>query len=89
MVMSVEKLFKLQYLTLYAVFEAFLVVKVLPQWVPKKNALVSALVPLFVLNYTLYLVFWGLLYPYCFSPLRGIPQPKVSLHHFLQVKKGD
>jgi hypothetical protein len=80
MAMSVGKLFKLQYLTLYAAVEAFLVVKFLPQRVPEKNSLVWALVPLLVLNYILHTIFWGLLYPYCFSPLRDIPQPKVSLH---------
>lgn len=76
---SVTKLFKLQYLTLYAAIEAFLVAKFLPQWVPEKNALAWAFLPLLILNYTLHTLFWGLLYPYLFSPLRNIPEPKVNL----------
>lgn len=81
MAISATKLFKLQYLTLYAAIEAFLVAKFLPQWVPEKNALAQAFLPLLLLNYTLHTLFWGLLYPYCFSPLRNIPQPKVSLYN--------
>ena len=79
MAVSLEKLFKLQYLTLYAAVEAFLVAKCFPQSLPEKNTLAWALLPLLVLNYTLHTIFWGLLYPYCFSPLRDIPQPKASL----------
>lgn len=81
MAISATKLFKLQYLTLYAAIEAFFVAKFLPQWVSEKNALAWAFLPLLVLNCTLHTLFWGLLYPYCFSPLRNIPQPKVSLYN--------
>jgi hypothetical protein len=84
------RLLELQYLTLYAAVEAFLVAKFLPQWLPEKNTLAWALLPLLILNYTLHTIFWGLLYPYCFSPLRGIPQPKVSLcKHSSEKKEGN
>lgn len=76
MAMPVSKLFEFQYLALYAAIEAFVVAKFLPQWTSEKNALAWAFLPLLVLNYTLHTLFWGLLYPYCFSPLRDIPQPK-------------
>jgi hypothetical protein len=78
MTASIGKLFKLQYLTLYAAVEAYLVAKCFPHWLPEKNAVAWALLPLLMLNYTLHTIFWGLLYPYCFSPLRDIPEPKVS-----------
>ncbi|KAI8623353.1 cytochrome P450 [Xylariaceae sp. FL1651] len=71
--------FSLRSLTLAAATESLLVIKLFADSFPKVFNTESRLAPvalIFVANYTLGALFWGLLYPRFFSPLRHIPGPR-------------
>lgn len=71
------RLFSLQGLFFQAAVEALLAVRFLPEYLPTRNGFVWIFVRLLPLNYFLYAVYWGLLYPYAVSPLRHFPTSKV------------
>jgi hypothetical protein len=80
------RLFSLQGLLFQAAVEALLAVRLLPEYLPSHNAFLWILIRLLMLNYTLYAVYWGLIYPYFFSPLRHFPSSKVRLPAPLESK---
>lgn len=70
------QLFSFPSLTLAGAVEAFIAIKFFPEyWGPKGH--LSAIGTLLAINNAFGVVFWTLLYPRLFSPLRRIPGPKV------------
>jgi hypothetical protein len=73
----VSKLLGFPSLTLAAVIESFIAIKVFPDYYDSKSHL-AAVFTILLINYAFGIVFWGFLYPVFFSPLRHIPGPRVS-----------
>ncbi|KAI1858745.1 uncharacterized protein JN550_012495 [Neoarthrinium moseri] len=80
------EVFSLPSLTLAAVVESLLAIKIFPDFMPTllntENHL-AIFGAVFLANYAFGILFWGFLYPTIFSPLRGIPGPKsiISTSH--------
>lgn len=72
----VSKLLGFPSLTLAAVIESFVAIKVFPDYYDSKSHL-AAVFTILLVNYAFGIVFWGFLYPVFFSPLRHIPGPRV------------
>lgn len=73
----VSKILGFPTLTIAAVVEAFLAIKLFPDYWGTSSHL-AAVGMILCLNYLFGLAFWTLLYPRLFSPLRNIPGPHVS-----------
>lgn len=73
----VSKILGFPSLALAAVVESFLAIKLFPEYYSTQSHL-AAVATILAINYAFGVVFWMLLYPIVFSPLRGIPGPKVS-----------
>jgi hypothetical protein len=73
----VSKILGFPSLTLAAVAEAFLAIKIFPDYYGTRSHL-AAVGTILCANYVFGLIFWTILYPRLFSPLRRIPGPKVS-----------
>jgi hypothetical protein len=71
------QLFSLPSLTLAAAAESFLAIRLFPDYYGTQSHL-ATVATILLINYAFGLVFWTLLYPRLFSPLRRIPGPKVS-----------
>jgi hypothetical protein len=72
-----DKALSLQNLFLGAIAESYLVVKLLPDYVPQGNPLVWVLIRVLAANIGVFCIFWGLIYPYAFSPIRHFPTVNV------------
>ncbi|EXM22893.1 Cytochrome P450, E-class, group I [Fusarium oxysporum f. sp. vasinfectum] len=84
----VSKLLGFPSLTLAAVIESFVAIKVFPDYYDSKSHL-AAVFTILLVNYAFGIVFWGFLYPVFFSPLRHIPGPREYLsaaHRSIAVK---
>ncbi|KAM0260544.1 hypothetical protein ACHAPA_010230 [Fusarium lateritium] len=84
----VSKILGFPSLSLAAVVESFLAIKLFPEYYSTQNHL-AAVATILAINYAFGVVFWFLLYPVVFSPLRRIPGPKAHLsaaHRALVVK---
>ncbi|KAM0083321.1 hypothetical protein ACKRZS_004471 [Fusarium odoratissimum] len=84
----VSKLLGFPSLTLAAVIESFVAIKVFPDYYDSKSHL-AAVFTILLVNYAFGIVFWGFLYPIFFSPLRHIPGPREYLsaaHRSIAVK---
>ncbi|KAF9763680.1 hypothetical protein IL306_003015 [Fusarium sp. DS 682] len=84
----VSKLLGFPSLTLAAVIESFVAIKVFPDYYDTKSRL-AAVGTILLINYAFGIVFWGFLYPVFFSPLRHIPGPKAYLsaaHRAIAIK---
>ncbi|CAF3541908.1 unnamed protein product [Fusarium graminearum] len=83
-----SKLLNFPSLTLAACIEGFFAIKLFPNYYSTQSHL-AAVVTILLINYAFGVVFWAVLYPRLFSPLRRIPGPKAYLsaaHHSLVVK---
>ncbi|WXC67453.1 hypothetical protein SNK03_013246 [Fusarium graminearum] len=83
-----SKLLNFPSLTLAACIEGFFAIKFFPNYYSTQSHL-AAVVTILLINYAFGVVFWAVLYPRLFSPLRRIPGPKAYLsaaHHSLVVK---
>ncbi|KAL6915016.1 hypothetical protein FSST1_012776 [Fusarium sambucinum] len=83
-----SKLLSIPSLTLAACIEGFFAIKLFPNYYSSQSHL-AAVVTILLINYAFGVIFWVLLYPRLFSPLRRIPGPKAYLsaaHHSLVVK---
>ncbi|XEV07402.1 hypothetical protein FSHL1_012689 [Fusarium sambucinum] len=83
-----SKLLSFPSLTLAACIEGFFAIKLFPNYYSSQSHL-TAVVTILLINYAFGVIFWVLLYPRLFSPLRRIPGPKAYLsaaHHSLVVK---
>ena len=79
-------------LTLAACVEGFFAIKLFPNYYSSSSHL-AVVAFILLINYAFGVVFWVLLYPVLFSPLRRIPGPKVSVavpdvRHSLNSPKG-
>ncbi|KAH7187673.1 cytochrome P450 [Fusarium oxysporum] len=74
----VSKLLGFPSLTLAAVVESVLAIKLFPNYYSTQSHL-AAVATILLVNYAFGIVFWVLLYPVLFSPLRRIPGPKAYL----------
>jgi hypothetical protein len=75
------QLFGFPSLTLAGVVESFLAIKLFPDYYSSQSH-IRTVVGIILANYAFGLVFWAILYPRLFSPLRRIPGPKVrDAHH--------
>ena len=72
-----SRLFSLPSLTLAGVAEFLLIIKLFPCYYSPQSRL-AAVVGIILVNYAFGIIFWALLYPNFFSPLRRIPGPRVS-----------
>lgn len=73
-----SQLFSFPSLTLASAIEALLAIRFFPEyWGSKSN--LKAIGTILAINNAFGVIFWTLLYPKLFSPLRGIPGPKVRL----------
>lgn len=72
-----SRIFSLPGLTIAGAVEYLVIVKLLPDYFGLQVGF-TAIVGTILVNYVLGIVFWALLYPNVFSPLRRIPGPKVS-----------
>ncbi|SPJ73362.1 related to isotrichodermin C-15 hydroxylase (cytochrome P-450 monooxygenase CYP65A1) [Fusarium torulosum] len=84
----VSKILGFPSLALAAVVESFLAIKLFPEYYSTQSHL-AAVATILAINYAFGVVFWMLLYPIVFSPLRGIPGPKAyvsAAHRSLVVK---
>ncbi|KAH7259238.1 cytochrome P450 [Fusarium redolens] len=84
----VSKLLGFPSLTLAAVIESFIAIKVFPDYYDSKSHL-AAVFTILLINYAFGIVFWGFLYPVFFSPLKHIPGPRDYLsaaHRSIGVK---
>ncbi|KAF5667213.1 cytochrome P-450 monooxygenase [Fusarium heterosporum] len=84
----VSKLLGFPSLTLAAVVESALAIKLFPEYYSTQSHL-AAVATILAINYVFGVVFWALLYPRVFSPLRRIPGPKAHVsaaHRSLVVK---
>ncbi|KAH7161773.1 cytochrome P450 [Dactylonectria macrodidyma] len=82
------QLLSLPSLTLAAAAESFLAIKLFPNYYSTQSHL-AAVATILLINYAFGLIFWTLLYPRLFSPLRRIPGPKAYLsaaHRALIIK---
>jgi hypothetical protein len=71
------RLFSLQGLAIQAVVEASLAARFFPEYLPSNNTFAWAILRFLVLNYVLYIGYWGIINPYFVSPIRHFPSPKV------------
>lgn len=71
-----SKLLSFPSLTVAAVAEAFIVIKLFPDYWGTSSHL-AAVGTILCINYAFGLFFWVLVYPRLFSSLRSIPGPKV------------
>ncbi|KAH7245502.1 cytochrome P450 [Fusarium tricinctum] len=78
----VSKILGFPSLALAAIVESFLAIKLFPEYYSNQSHL-AAVATILAINYAFGAVFWLLLYPIVFSPLRRIPGPKdyVSVAH--------
>jgi hypothetical protein len=74
----IDKALSLQNLILGAVVESYIIVKIFVDQLPRDNPLVWVLPWLLAINIGVYCVFWGMIYPYVFSPIRHFPAVKAS-----------
>ncbi|CAJ0546993.1 Ff.00g016200.m01.CDS01 [Fusarium sp. VM40] len=84
----VSKILGFPSLALAAVVESFLAIKLFPDYYSNQSHL-AAVATILAINYAFGALFWVVLYPIVFSPLRRIPGPKdyVSIaHRALAVK---
>ncbi|KAM0548806.1 hypothetical protein ACHAPJ_009662 [Fusarium lateritium] len=84
----VSKLLGFPSLTLAAVVESFLAIKLFPTYYSTQSHL-AAVATIMAVNYAFGIILWTLLYPVFFSPLRRIPGPKAYLsaaHRALVVR---
>ncbi|KAF4998636.1 hypothetical protein FGRMN_2962 [Fusarium graminum] len=84
----VSKLLGFPSLTLAAVVESALAIKLFPEYYSTQSHL-AAVATILAINYVFGVVFWALLYPRVFSPLRRIPGPKAhvsAVHRTLVIK---
>ncbi|KAF6528670.1 hypothetical protein HZS61_008972 [Fusarium oxysporum f. sp. conglutinans] len=81
-----SKLLGFPSLTLAAVVESVLAIKLFPNYYSTQSHL-AAVATILLVNYAFGIVFWVLLYPVLFSPLRRIPGPKASEISFLFFKR--
>ncbi|CAH0052247.1 unnamed protein product [Clonostachys solani] len=82
------QLFSLPSLTLAAAAESFLAIRLFPNYYGTQSHL-ATVATILLINYAFGLVFWTLLYPILFSPLRRIPGPRAYLsaaHRALIIK---
>lgn len=77
-----SKLLSFPNLTLAAIVESLLVIKLFPNYYSSQSH-VAAVATILCVNYAFGIFFWALLYPVLLSPLRRIPGPKVSNSIFL------
>lgn len=82
----VSKLLGFPSLTLAAVVESVLAIKLFPNYYSIQSHL-AAIATILLVNYAFGIVVWVLLYPMLFSPLRQIPGPKASKLSFLFFKR--
>ncbi|EXL39413.1 hypothetical protein FOCG_17985 [Fusarium oxysporum f. sp. radicis-lycopersici 26381] len=82
----VSKLLGFPSLTLAAVVESVFAIKLFPNYYSTQSHL-AAVATILLVNYAFGIVFWVLLYPVLFSPLRRIPGPKASEISFLFFKR--
>ncbi|KAI8680921.1 hypothetical protein NCS55_00341000 [Fusarium keratoplasticum] len=83
-----SKLLSFPNLTLAAIVESLLVIKLFPNYYSSQSH-VAAVATILCVNYAFGIFFWALLYPVLLSPLRRIPGPKAYLsaaHRALVVK---
>jgi hypothetical protein len=80
-----RKLFGFPSLTLAAAVEALVAIKLFPDYYGTQSHL-AAVGTLLCANWAFGLVFWTLVYPRVFSPLRHIPGPRVS-HAFRMLEE--
>ncbi|KAK3313349.1 cytochrome P450 [Apodospora peruviana] len=84
------QLFSFPSLTLWGVVESLAAIKLFPDYYSSQSHLVTV-AGIILINYAFGLVFWAVLYPRFFSPLRRIPGPKALLsaaYKSLIVKEG-
>lgn len=79
----VSKIFGFPSLTLAAAIESFLAIKLFPDYYSTKSHL-TAVGTILLVNYAFGVLFWAVLYPVLFSPLRRIPGPKVRSQSYLE-----
>ena len=72
-----SRIFSLPGLTIAGAAQYLVIVKFLPDYFSLHDRFTVAVGTILV-NYTFGIIFWALLYPNIFSPLRQIPGPKVS-----------
>ncbi|EAQ84346.1 hypothetical protein CHGG_08360 [Chaetomium globosum CBS 148.51] len=85
-----SRIFSLPGLTIAGAVEYLVIVKLLPDYFGLQDGF-TAIVGTILVNYVLGIVFWALLYPNVFSPLRRIPGPKAIIsaaYRTLLVKEG-
>jgi cytochrome P450 len=83
-----SKLLGFPSLTLAACIEGFFAIKLFPNYYGSQSHL-AYVATILLINYAFGVIFWVVLYPRLFSPLRRIPGPKAYLsaaHHSLVVK---
>jgi hypothetical protein len=72
-----SNIFSFPGLTVAATAQFLLAIKLLPRYYESETHL-ALLGVIFSVNYAIGVLYWALLYPMLFSPLRHIPGPKVS-----------
>lgn len=72
-----SRLFSLPSLTIAGLAEYFLVIKLWPDYLSAHSRFTAVLGTILV-NYAFGIIFWVILYPNLFSPLRRLPGPRVS-----------
>ena len=72
-----SRLFSLPTLTIAGAAECLLVIRLFPDCFSSHNH-ITAIVGTIMVNYAFGFIFWALLYPNLFSPLRRLPGPRVS-----------
>lgn len=83
---AASKLFGFPSLTIAAVAEAFIIIKIFPDYWGTSSHL-AAVGVILCINYAFGILFWTLLHPRLFSSLRKIPGPKVRYtNHRLSVR---
>ena len=71
-----SQLFSFPSLTLWGVVESLIAIKLFPTYYSSESHL-STVAGILVINYVFGAIFWVILYPRVFGPLRKIPGPKV------------
>ncbi|KAJ3533635.1 hypothetical protein NM208_g7896 [Fusarium decemcellulare] len=83
-----SKLLSFPNLTLAAIPESLLAIKLFPDYYGSQSH-IAAVATILLANYAFGILFWALLYPVLFSPLRRIPGPRAyvsAAHRALAVK---
>lgn len=70
-----SQLFSFPSLTLWGVVESLIAIKLFPTYYSSQSHL-STVAGILAINYVFGAIFWVILYPRVFSPLRKIPGPK-------------